>query len=143
LDTAVPISAADRELSNLSAVVTYKTRYHDKNDKPLTLSFGLGDSITVNAIIGLPTFHEWQLILDVSNSRVISNTLELFFDLEYKNAATGLPDGVNFKTEDFIRPRRINSSGRALISQISSLIPTECTPIVEENVIPKEKENSE
>ena len=98
--------------------------------KPVTLSFGLGDSITVNAIVGLPTFKLWQLILDIPNDRLISNTLGLFFDLEYSSAAKGLPPNCNFTKEDFVRPIRVNSVGRSLITQLATaptynIMPTE------------------
>ena len=87
LDCAVPTSAAEKEASKLSAVVTYMTRYTDDNGKPITLSFGLGDDVTVNAIIGIPTFRAWKLILDISENRAISKLLSIFFDLDYKHAA--------------------------------------------------------
>ena len=51
LDCAVPVSEAQKTTWKLTAVVTYKTRYVDNKGKKLTLSFGLGASIRVNAII--------------------------------------------------------------------------------------------
>ena len=36
----------------------------------MTLSFGLGDAISVNAIIGLPTFREWKIVLDVDDKKI-------------------------------------------------------------------------
>ena len=56
LDCAVPSADADMVANKSTAVVTYKTRYTDNDGKPVTLSFGLGKAIKVNAIIGLPTF---------------------------------------------------------------------------------------
>ena len=53
---------ADKEASKLTAIVTYKTRYTYVNGKMITISFGLGGSISVNAIIGLPTFRAWELV---------------------------------------------------------------------------------
>ena len=58
LDCAVPASNIKKEAGKLSSVVTYKTRYTKKDGSMMTLSFGLGESISVNAIIDLPTFQE-------------------------------------------------------------------------------------
>ena len=68
LDCDVPTSDAEKETNKLSSVVTYKTRYYKKDGTMMTLSFGLGEKILVNVIIGLPTFREWQLVLDVDES---------------------------------------------------------------------------
>ena len=38
----------------------------------LTLSFGLGLAIKVNAIVGLPTFRTWKLILDLDTNQLVS-----------------------------------------------------------------------
>ena len=56
LDLALPASKTEMDAGKLSAVVTYKTRYFDKNGKIMTISFELGDYITVNAIIGVLTY---------------------------------------------------------------------------------------
>ena len=56
LDFVVSVSEAEKTTGKLTAAVTYETRYVDNKGKKLTLSFGLGASIRVNAIIGLPTF---------------------------------------------------------------------------------------
>ena len=42
LDCIVPSSAAEKDSSKLSAVVTYKTRYTDVEGDMVLLSFGLG-----------------------------------------------------------------------------------------------------
>ena len=121
LDCAVPTSAAEKEASKLSAVVTYITRYNDASGKPVTLSFGLGDDVTVNAIIGIPTFRAWKLILDISEDRAVSKLLNLFFDLDYKHAATGLPQGIKFERKDFVRPTRPNPIGKALVTRLTNI----------------------
>ena len=57
LDCAVPSADANAVSNQLTAVVTYKTRYMDTAGKPVTLSVGLDKAIKVNAIISLPTFN--------------------------------------------------------------------------------------
>ena len=59
LNCAVPSANANAITNKLTAVVIYKTWYTDIDNKPVTLSFGLGKAITVNAIIGFPTFKKW------------------------------------------------------------------------------------
>ena len=120
LDCAIPTSNAEKDKGKLSSVVTYKTRYHKEDGTMMTLSFGLGEDILVNAIIGLPTFREWQLVLDISENRVFSKMLNLSFDLSFQHAATGLPDNINFTKDDFVRPIRPNPSGQALVTQLAA-----------------------
>ena len=86
------------------AVVTYKTLYHDKGENMMTLYFGLGEAISVNAIIGLPTFREWTTILDVDDSKAASKTLNQYFDLSFQYAVSGLPPNVPFNKEYFSDP---------------------------------------
>ena len=120
LDCAIPTSNAEKDKGKLSSVVTYKTRYHKEDGTMMTLSFGLGEDILVNAIIGLPTFREWQLVLDISENRVFSKMLNLSFDLSFQHAATGLLDSINFTKDDFVRPIRPNPSGQALVTQLAA-----------------------
>lgn len=49
---AIPASETKYDSNKLSAVITYKTRYCDKDGKLIMVLFGLGETITVNAIIG-------------------------------------------------------------------------------------------
>ena len=58
LDCAIPASEVEKESGKLSAVITYKTRYCDKDGKIIPTPFGLGELITVNATINLPTFKQ-------------------------------------------------------------------------------------
>ena len=55
LDCAVPSSATEKDASKLSAVNTYKTRHTDVSGNIMLLFFGLGEAISVNAILVLPT----------------------------------------------------------------------------------------
>ena len=120
LDCAVPVSNQDDNSNKLTAVVTYKTRYVDKSGKKLTISFGLGESISVNAILGLPTIKSLKLVLDIDGGRAISKVLDIYFDLVFQNAASGFPAGVSFDKKDFKRPPVKNDSGLALLSRIAS-----------------------
>ena len=108
LDCAILSSQAEKEASKLTAVVTYKTCYQDKEGNNITLSFGLGLAIKVNPIVGLTTFHKWKLIMDLDTKKLISKKIGLYFDVCFQYAATGLPSGVIFVSSQFIRPPRPN-----------------------------------
>ena len=115
LDCAVPTAdAADSLEGKLTAVVTYRTRYVLPSGEPATLKFGLGKDITVNAIIGLPTWTEWGLALDLHNKRCTSAILNLWFHVQFGDAATGLPPSANFSSKDFVRPSQPTAEGELL-----------------------------
>ena len=76
----VPSSAAEKDTSKLSAVVTYKTRYTDVNGDMVLLSFCLGEAISMNAIIRLPTLRSWKMVLDVGENKATSMTLNQYFE---------------------------------------------------------------
>ena len=105
LDTAIP--SKDKELltNQLTGVVVYKTRYVLPDGKPATIAFGLGTSISVNAIIGIPTWKSWGINLDLSQNLALSATLQLCFPLSFTSASTGLPPGIQFSPSDFVRPQ--------------------------------------
>ena len=77
----------------------------------MTISFGLGEAITVNTILGLPTFCDLKLVLDIDDSCVTSKVLGIYFDLCFQHAATGFPTGVTFSKKDFVRPPRQTTTG--------------------------------
>ena len=109
----------------------------------ITLAFGLGEDISVIAIIGLPTFKLWKIVLDVDDNKATSKTLGRYFDLSYQHAASGLPPGVAFEKTDFIIPPWPNPIGQSLAIQ---LLVTKINPVVvtsdEDNVVLKLTQNS-
>ena len=120
LDCAIPNAESKQNCNRLTAVVTYITNYRKPDGSNMKLSFGLGESISVNAIIGLPTLKEWKLIMDMDSSCATSKLLRQEFPLTFKHAASGFPDGVAFAKEDFIRPLRHTPSGLSLLCQAST-----------------------
>ena len=117
LDCAVPQSEAEKTTGKLTAVVTYKTRYMDEQGKRLTLSFGLGAAIRVNAIIGLPTLRKWKIVLDIDGKIASSKLINCYFDLKFQHAATGFPEGITFDPSSFVRPNQLTGTGLALLAQ--------------------------
>ena len=90
----------------------------------MSLSFGQGETILVNAIIGLRILREWQLVLDVSESQVFSKVLDTNFDLSFQHASSGLPADITFSKDDFIYPICPNSSGNTLVTQLATTTAT-------------------
>ena len=103
----MPTSQDKKEANTLSFVVTYKTRYQKKEGIMITLSSGLGERIVVNAIISLPTFREWQKLLDT------------VFDISYQHAVSCLPSDVIFAKEALVHPMIPNTPGQALVTQLT------------------------
>ena len=92
------------EANKLIAVVTYRTPYVDQAKKPITLSFGLGENVSVRTIIGLPTLKAWQGVVDFVSNKFVAHTLGKRFDLLFEETHQGLPEGVQFQPKDFKRP---------------------------------------
>ena len=98
----------------------------------ITISLGLGEDIYINVIIGLPTFYKWKIMFDVDDDKADSKSLNQYFDLSFKHAASGLPPGVIFQKSFYLtytylfywkrfsysisffdcKPHYINKSGR-------------------------------
>ena len=127
LDCAVPQTESEKTTGKLTAVITYKTRYRDDKGKTLTLSFGLGASIQVNAIIGLPTLRKWKMVLDIDGGIASSKLINCYFDLKFQHAATGFPDGIVFDPSTFVRPNKTIGTGLALLARTAAAkeIPSE------------------
>ena len=64
-------------VGKLTAIVTYYIRYTSVNNLPILLSFGLGNEVAVNTIIGKPTSKEWKGCVDFSNDTFTSEELML------------------------------------------------------------------
>ena len=118
MDVAVPTDDADNNLDNqLTAVVTYKTRYTMADGTNATLSFGLGKDIQVNAIIGLPQIKTWKVLLDLDDNKCFAKAFNIWLPIEYDDAATGMPPNVQFTADDFKRPAHTTTTGGLLYSK--------------------------
>ena len=97
-------TAPTDEANKLIAVVTYRTPYIDQKGKPVTLSFGLGENVSVRTIIGLPTLKAWKGVIDFVQNKMIAHTIGRRFNLMFEETKQGLPEGVQFQSRDFKRP---------------------------------------
>ena len=112
------LSAVEALHGKLTAIVRYHTRYVNADGTPTTISFGLGQGIAVNSIIGLPTLRQWGMNLCLGTGKMIAPALKTRFDIEYENAGNCLPKDVVFKMTDFVRP---NSAAQPLSSPQASI----------------------
>jgi len=87
----------------LTAIVRYWLR-HKRDGKPVILSFGLGASVEVNSIVGITTIRQWNSVFDFSSNELVAKSINSRFPLIYESTKHGLPTGVHFSSEDFIRP---------------------------------------
>ena len=119
-DCAVPNAASNITCNQLTAVVINKTYYVHPNIKNMTISFGRGKSVSVNAIIGLPTNKECKLVWGVDAIRATSKLLNLHFNFSFQHEASEFSAGVTFCDKDFIWPKQQTSSGLALPCRIAA-----------------------
>ena len=69
LNCAIPSDNSDLD-NNLIPVVTYNRHCTLSDGNCATLISGIQRAISVNAIVGHPTFKKWKLLLDVSEQHV-------------------------------------------------------------------------
>ena len=72
-----------------------------KDGKNVILSFGLGTSVTVNSIMGIPAIKAWKCLLDFECNELIFRGIKTEFPLVYEATKQGLPSGVMFNAVDF------------------------------------------
>ena len=85
------IKDVGNNVGKLTTIVTYYTRHTSVNNLPILFSFGLGNEVAVNAIIGKPMLKEWNGCVNFNNDTFTSDHLMVQLDMEYKVADAGLP----------------------------------------------------
>jgi hypothetical protein len=75
----------------LTAVIRYHTPYCDNDSNPITISFGLGNDMTVNTILGMPLIKDLGMTPDFRAGTVACTDSPATFDLEYKETTCGVP----------------------------------------------------
>lgn len=104
------LDGADSMKNKLTAVVRYWTPYKDKDGRHQIISFGLGESIAVNTIVGLPLLIDWEASICFKSNSLSSVLLQRKFPLIYECTKVGIPPGEVFNSEDFVRPGPISIS---------------------------------
>lgn len=100
----------------LTAIVRYKTRYVDSEGQPVTLAFGLGKDVAVNAVVGIPTLKHWGCAISFIDNTLQCLHIKKSFPLCYGTANKGLPAHIKFNVNtDFRRPRQPTAEGQAFL----------------------------
>ena len=81
----------------------------------MTISFGLGESISVNAIIGLLIIKEYKIMLDVDAGLATSKLLCKRFDFTFPHASSDFSAGVEFTKDGFVLGQRTTMSYLTLL----------------------------
>ena len=88
----------------LTAIVRYWTQYKNRDGSREVISFGLGEDITANSLLGLPTLKRWKALIDLEAESLIARSIQTTFKMESKPSKPGLPANVIFYEKDFKRP---------------------------------------
>jgi len=102
------LAGCDALKSKLTVIVRYWTPYFDNMGNQQIISIGLGESISVNTIIGLPQLRSWKASVCFHTDTLASATLETEFPLIYEMTKVGVLVNANFDAADFVRPGPIN-----------------------------------
>ena len=108
----------------LTGIIRYFTPYLDLYNQPITISFGLGENVSVNSIIGWPAILDMNMDLSISSMTVISHTLQRNFPITCRQSTLGPPPGTIFDTAAFLHDRHMQSA-LALVTHPSSTL---CAP---------------
>ena len=79
----------------LTAIVWYWMRYK-QNGKRIILYFGLGYSVSVNSIVGIPTIKVWKSMFDFKPNTLVARGIGTKFPMIYEATKQGLAPGVTF-----------------------------------------------
>jgi hypothetical protein len=90
---------------NLTAVIRYYTPYTDTTGNPITISFALGNDVTVNTIFGLPLLCALDCTISLGSNSLQSNALNLILPITRAATRHGLPPNCLFDPASFRRNR--------------------------------------
>lgn len=77
----------------LTAVITYRTGLRDQNSgKQISMPFALGDDLTANTIIGLPSLSAIGGAIDLFNGKLVCHLAATSLPLEMMQPRRGLPE---------------------------------------------------
>ena len=89
-----PAEYSESTHGQLTAVIRYRTPYYDNERNPITISFGLGNDMTVNTILGMPLIKDLGMTPDFCNGNVTCTDSPATFELEYKEKSCGVPSST-------------------------------------------------
>jgi hypothetical protein len=78
-------------MTTTNRVIRYCTPYSDHEGNPIMISFGLGNNMTVNTVLGMPLIKDLGMTPDFQTGHVACTNLPATFDLEYRETTCGVP----------------------------------------------------
>ena len=109
-------SVKEFESGKLTPTVTYNTCYTHSNVEPVCITFGLGATVSVNSVIGLPTLTTQKRILYLDENKASSKNMQLWFPLLFLNAYRDLPIYLfSLNTSYLVKKKQHTPSGKAFI----------------------------
>ena len=103
------VKDVESNVGKLTTIVAYYIRYKSIGKLSLLLSFGLGNEVAVNAIIGKPTLKELKDCVDFVKDICTSEELMLQFDMKYKVV-------IRWSAKIIVRPHTTYSAGLHIVS---------------------------
>ena len=73
----------------LTAIIRYKTPYVDHDGNPIRISFGLGNDMTVNTILGMPIIKDLGMIPNFRAGSVTCEDSPATFEIRYQETCCG------------------------------------------------------
>jgi hypothetical protein len=73
----------------LTAIIRYKTPYIDTDENPVHISFGLGNDMTVNTILGMPIIKDLGMIPNFCAGSVTCEGTSATFTIDYHETKCG------------------------------------------------------
>ena len=75
----------------LTAIIRYKTPYLAHDGSPIHISFGLGNDMTVNTILGMPVIKDLGMVPNFRTRSVVCDDSPATFDIAYHETCCGFP----------------------------------------------------
>ena len=101
---------------SLCSVIRYYTPYKNKQGQPLLFSVALGDSMSVNTILGNTAINEWQVALEFDPPLIKSEVLRETFGLAYEPTRRS---SVSKKSTVF-DPTSVSNAQIAVLNKVSN-----------------------
>jgi hypothetical protein len=76
----------------LTAIIRYKTPYADHDGNPIQISFGLGNDMTVNTILGMPIIKDLGMLPNFRDGTVTCADSPATFGIQYQETTCGFAE---------------------------------------------------
>ena len=90
------LTKTESTYEEITAAVTYRTRYIEKDCRQALLTIGLGNVVAVNTLLVLPTFCSCKNALGITKDCTISDAFNIWFPIVFQSVYSGLPKVIEF-----------------------------------------------